>query len=67
MLLFRFTGLTLFNIFSSLFDPTTYRSNGAQDTIPHNGSHVVHKFHGGGPGVHASSDDVFDWCVVVGM
>ena len=67
MLFIRFTGLVLFNTLSSLCDTTTYSSNGTQDTVPHDGSHVVHKFHGGGPGVHASSDDVFDRCVVVGM
>ena len=57
----------LLNTFPLLFDTTTHRSDGTQDTVPYDGSHVVHEFHGGGPGIHASSDDVFDRCVVVGM
>lgn len=46
---------------------STYRSNGTQDAVPHDCTHVVHKFHGGGPGIHACSDDIFNRCVVVGM
>ena len=43
----------------------SYRSNCAQNTVPHDGGHVTHELHGCGPGIHAGCDDVLDRGFVV--
>ena len=45
----------------------SYRSNGAQDAVPHDGSHVIHELDGSGPGIHASCFDVSDRCAIAGL